>query len=108
MITNIHKNRVGTLSFDMKGEGMRKSQEFVVYPGIDENNTIKIQSNTRIGKLDITNGTILMSQSHSGGAYFLHLSMDKLNKYTVEGWKDLVLALEEKETMKSNSCVVLG
>ena len=108
MITNIKKNHVGTLSFTMKGEGMRKAQEFVVYPGIDACNMVTIQSDTRIGKLDTTNGTVRMSQPHAGGAYFLHLSMDKVTKYTAEGWVHLVASLNQAGTVRSNTSVICG
>ena len=32
MISNIHKNCMGTVSFDAKFAGMRKPQDFIVYP----------------------------------------------------------------------------
>lgn len=106
MISDIKKNRVGTLSFTMKGLGMRKAQEFVVYPGKDACNMVTIQSDTRIGKLDTTNGTVRMSQPHTGGAYFLHLSMDKLTQFTADGWESLVSALNEAGTMNSNVALI--
>lgn len=48
MITNIRKNRIGTVSFDGKFDGMRKSQDFIVYPMHDGNDTSTalVQSDT--------------------------------------------------------------
>lgn len=79
-ITNIIKNRMGTTSFDLKMEGMRKPQDFIVYP-ISANSDlkeIKIQSDKRIGMLDINTGKGKMSQNHASGAYNHHLIFDKM------------------------------
>lgn len=64
---------------------MRKSQDFIVYPisKDDTDKIITIQSSTRIGKIDLSTGRGLMSQSHSNGAYFVHFQMDKLTPFTV-------------------------
>lgn len=73
------KNIMGTISFNHKFSGMRKEQEFIVYPlTADSDNTIMIQSDSRIGKIDLTNGSGKMSQAHASGAYGVHLSIDKL------------------------------
>ena len=77
-VNNFHKNRMGTLSFDIKLSGMRKSQDFIVYPVSQKSDTILIQSDTRIGQIRMTDGKGVMSQSHANGAYGVHLSMDKL------------------------------
>jgi len=85
-ISNIKKNRMGTTSFDMKLKGMRKTQDFIVYP-ISANDTeqeIKIQSDTRIGRLSLITGKGIMSQSHQSGAYAHHLIMDKMNPFEVK------------------------
>lgn len=90
MITNIHKNLMGTISFDGKFAGMRKSQEFDVYPlqAGSDGFKVTIQSDTRIGIIFLRNGAeddgrVYMSGPHSSGAYFSHLAsgsfIDKLN-----------------------------
>ncbi len=78
-IKNFHKNIMGTLSFEMKLPSMRKFQEFIVYPVSreDADKPVTIQSDSRIGVIDLETGRGLMSQSHTGGAYFVHLSVDK-------------------------------
>ena len=78
-LSNIHSNIMGTISFDLKIKGMRKPQDFIVYPiaAGESNKSIKIQSDTRIGKIDLIGGVGVMSQSHAGGAYGVHLAMDK-------------------------------
>lgn len=76
MITNIKRNCMGTVSFDGKFDGMRKAQDFIVYPFHAGNQTIaaKVQSNTRIGMIHLTTGAVLMSKSHASGAYGVHLA----------------------------------
>jgi|694.fasta_scaffold00162_50 hypothetical protein len=84
-ILGLSKNIMGTTDIEMKISGMRKSQDFSVYPiGKDDTDQIiTIQSETRIGKIDLSTGRGLMSQSHSNGAYFVHFQMDNLTKFTV-------------------------
>lgn len=88
MITNMHTNCMGTLSFDGKFMGMRKAQDFIVYPMHGESDTIKIQSDTRMGQIDLATGDVIMNKPHASGAYFLHLSLegkviDKLDPETL-------------------------
>ena len=84
-ILGLSRNVMGTTDIEMKITGMRKPQDFIVYPiGKDDaGNVITIQSNTRIGQINLVNGVGVMSQSHSSGAYFVHLQMDKLNSFTI-------------------------
>ncbi|UUZ66345.1 hypothetical protein LP417_35635 (plasmid) [Polaromonas sp. P1-6] len=74
-ITNIKRNCMGTVSFDARFIGMRKDQEFDVYPiGQGESPTrIKVQSDTRIGYIDLTTGNVHLSASIKGGAQIRHL-----------------------------------
>ena len=78
LLDKLHKNIMGTLSFDLKISGMRKPQDFIVYPAGEKTDAILIQSDTRIGRINMTSGKGVMSQSHANGAYGVHLSMDKL------------------------------
>jgi hypothetical protein len=84
-ILGLSKNILGTTSIEMKISAMRKPQDFSVYPiGKDDSKEIiTIQSETRIGKIDLSTGRGLMSQSHSNGAYFVHFQMDKLIPFTI-------------------------
>lgn len=78
-LSNIRTNVMGTANLDLKIPGMRKAQEFTVYP-IDKDSKdrkITIQSDSRIGVINLDSGNGAMSQSHSSGAYFHHLSLDK-------------------------------
>lgn len=83
MITNCKRNCLGTVSFDGQFQGMRKPQNFIVYPMQDSGEIITIQSGARIGQLDLATGKLRMSQSHASGAYFLHLQLDRLNRETL-------------------------
>lgn len=79
MISSIRKNIMGTTSFDAKFAGMRKAQDFIVHPmktGDDAGQAI-VQSDTRIGTIDLQTGTVRMSRPHAGGANFIHLSMER-------------------------------
>jgi hypothetical protein len=77
MISNLHRNVMGTVSFSAKFAGMRKEQEFCVYPlsqGKFEGR-LKIQSDTRIGTIDTETGAVVMTKSYPGGAYFHHMAL---------------------------------
>jgi hypothetical protein len=76
MISNIHRNCMGTTSFDAKFPGMRKAQDFIVYPMHSGNDATKamIQSDTRIGFIHMESGTITLSKPRAGGAYGVHLN----------------------------------
>lgn len=75
MIDNIRKNIMGTLSFDGKFAGMRKAQDFIVYPvkSGDDRQQITIQSDSRIGQIELSTGNVRLSQPRKGGAYFVHM-----------------------------------
>jgi hypothetical protein len=82
ILTNIRKNRMGTVSFDLKIDDMRIPQSFVVYP-IDKTvvnvNDIKIQSDKRFGFINVVTGEGELSKS---GAHMHHYQMDKFMKKT--------------------------
>lgn len=94
MITNCKINCMGTVDFDGKFNGMRKAQDFIVYPMQDSGSLITIQSDTRIGVINLETGEVKMSQSHASGAYGVHLSSDTLIRsvvpqedlMTLRGW----------------------
>ena len=92
-LSNIKTNRMGTLSFDAKFKGMRKEQNFIVYPIHKGNNVdkIMIQSETRIGYLYLNTGDVIMSHPRSGGSYSPHLmfakKIDQLDKEELAGFK---------------------
>jgi len=78
-VIKVKGNIMGTTSLELKIKGMRKPQDFIVYPISNEQagKPITIQSDTRFGYLDLSSGRGLMSQSHANGAYSYHFSMDK-------------------------------
>ena len=85
MIAAYRKNCMGTVSFQAQFKGARKPTEFIVYPikSDDDASTILIQSDTRIGRIHLTSGKVLMTKSISSGAYGCHLAqatvIDQLN-----------------------------
>lgn len=104
-LSNIRKNIMGTTSFDLKIEGMRKAQDFIVYP-ISANNDkaeIKIQSDKRIALLNLNTGECKMSQNHAGGAYFHHLQLDTLVCFTLSNVDLEALRLQIMTTASSKA-----
>lgn len=79
MLSNFRKNSMGTVSFDGQFEGMRKPQDFDVYPlnGDSDPEKLVIQSDTRYGWLFLEDGKVFMSPSVSSGAYRQHLVKGK-------------------------------
>jgi len=78
-ISGIRKNCMGTVSFDGKFDGMRKAQDFIVYPMHAGNaaESALVQSDTRIGRIHFTTGSVIMSPSRQGGSYNVHLMLCK-------------------------------
>lgn len=79
MISNIHRNIMGTVSFAGLFPGMRKAQDFIVYPMHEGNDAskAKIQSDTRIGSIDLASGAVLLSPARQGGSYGVHMALAK-------------------------------
>lgn len=92
-IINTRKNIMGTLSIEAKFNGMRKSQEFIIYPvkAGESPDSLLIQSDTRIGRIDLNTGVVTMSPPRSGGSYNVHLmfatAIDTLDKEELTGLK---------------------
>lgn len=101
-MSRFHRNIMGTLSFDLKLSNMRKSQDFIVYPISKGDDYILIQSDTRIGRIFMTNGMGKMSQSHPNGAYGVHLQMDKLTPFQLDPSQILTLREELAKTAGKN------
>lgn len=95
-VIGVKKNIMGTASIIMKLKGMKKPQDFIVYPKSSEEagKPTMIQSDTRIGLLDLNTGRGIMSQSHSNGAYGYHLAADKKVAFMISE-KDLQLIKDE-------------
>lgn len=77
-IGNFSKNCMGTTDFDGLFFGMRKPQEFTVYP-ISKSASVErlvIQSATRFGTIALETGIVCMSKSHANGANSAHLAME--------------------------------
>lgn len=76
MITKFSKNCMGTLDIEAQFPGMRKPQNFIVYPMKSADVAITIQSDTRIGRIRLTDGKVSMSKPHASGAYAHHLALE--------------------------------
>lgn len=55
--------------FEMKLPGMKKAQEFTIYP-YDGGDFVVLQSATRITKVNLRTGEAILSKAHSNGSYF--------------------------------------
>lgn len=91
IIKNIAKNYLRTIEITMKIKGMRKFQEFTVYPIQQGDTSILVQSDTRIARISL-NGEGIMSKSHPNGANSTHLATDTFTKFTIEptDWRQIV------------------
>ena len=110
VIDNFRRNIMGTLSFDLKLKKMRKSQDFIVYPVQEKTDYITIQSDTRFGKIEMTSGRGLMSQSHANGAYGYHFQADKKEQFqlTTDQLYTLLKELEKTAGKQVGSSVVIS
>jgi len=84
-------NLLGTLSLDIKGKGMRKSQNFTFYPknandGLPPH-VVHIQSETRNGYLDLITGNLISTPPYPGGSYNHHLAYHMGNVMYAEDGK---------------------
>ena len=79
MITNLHKNCMGTVDFDGQFKGMLKPQDFCVYPMHQGEPTshAKIQSKNRIGYICLMTGAVTLTPPINGGARNHHLGLTK-------------------------------
>jgi len=76
-ITNYKKNIMGTTSFDLKVKGMRKPQDFIVYPITEKTDKIRIQSDKKFGEIHLPTGKGVLSKS---GNTSWHLASDMMNR----------------------------
>ena len=68
-LSNIHRNIMGTVSFDGMFKGMRKPQDFIVYPVKNDGHPMtnaRIQSDKRSGFVNLETGNVVILE----GAYF--------------------------------------
>jgi hypothetical protein len=74
-LDKVRRNRMGTITFEGQFDGMRKPQEFIVYPlhAGDEAKRLKIQSDTRIGFVHLADGEVVLSPPSPSGAHNRHL-----------------------------------
>lgn len=112
MITNLRKNRMGTVSFDAQFKGMRKPQDFIVYPikpGADASQLL-VQSDTRIGRIKLDVGAVWMSLPHPGGAYSQHLAecaqIDKLAQEELFSLKAQVFSTAHGDAGRATNGVI--
>lgn len=83
MITNCTKNCLGTVSFDGKFAGMRKPQDFIVYPMQDSGEIITIQSDHRFGQINLATGKGVLSANRAQYANTIWLAMSIRDKTAV-------------------------
>jgi len=84
VINSIRKNRMGTISFNMLIKGMRKEQDFIVYPMASKTVEIMIQSGKRFGFLNAETGKGTLTANRANGAYSIDYSIDRMNNKLVE------------------------
>lgn len=108
MITNCHKNIMGTISFDGKFPSMRKAQDFIVYPMQDSGVEIRIQSENRFGRVNLDTGEAVISDSKANYANDVWLTVCILKgtsrRFQIEQEELMVL----RQWIKSTGAVETG
>lgn len=101
------KNALGTITVDLKLQGMRKFQDFSFLPIKEVDKTIVIQSLTRIGKVTLE-GHLECTNSYQGGAFFHHLAMCDLTDYqfSESDWKQIVDYIKTTASANAGSSFV--
>jgi hypothetical protein len=69
-LANFKIGIMGTVEFDGQTAGMRKPQRFIVYPMQDSGTQITVQSDHRIGRIDVATGRGVMSAHRAQYANF--------------------------------------
>lgn len=88
---------MGTLEFTAKFSGMRKAQDFIVYPKDKSGPYIFIQSDTRFGQLNLESGELFISTPKPNGAGHAWLQRDMIyDRHTRE-----VLTPDELKAMRA-------
>lgn len=97
MISNIHKNNMGTTSFNGKFGKMRKEQDFIVYPiqSGDSGKTLSIQSGHRYAVISVESGKMILSSNQANYANSMTLQMDMMNGKA----ESVLIPSEELETL---------
>jgi hypothetical protein len=74
-IRGFKTNCMGTIDFSAQFTSMRTNQDFIIYPkpADDVALTVKIQSDTRIGRIDLQTGAVTLSKPIASGANNQHL-----------------------------------
>lgn len=92
-----NKNSLGTLDIFAKFKGMRKEQEFTSYAKVPDSDKLLIQSDTRIGYINLKTGLVSLCKPKTSGAYFSDLSfltdIETLSKDELTSINDLLKIL---------------
>lgn len=96
MITNCKRNCMSTVSFDGKFPGMKKPQDFIVYPMQDSGEIITIQSGHRFGTIDLSTGNGIVSTNKSQYANRIWLAACRAMRIAVE----IQLCAEDLQTLR--------
>lgn len=107
-LSNFTVNILGTVSFDGKFKGMRKAQNFIVYPMQDSGTVIHIQSDNRFGVLDIASGKGVLSANRQQYANHAWLSYCLANKTASVFQLDPEDLTTLKNWIKSTGGVLVG
>jgi hypothetical protein len=76
-IDNVTPNNVGTIDFLGKFNGMKKAQDFTVYPLQKTGERLTIQSDTRFGFIHLSSGEVVLGAPKATGSNFAHFSTNK-------------------------------
>jgi hypothetical protein len=102
-----------SIDVNMKFKGMRKPQEFTIYPVLKTEQVFFIQSNQRIGRVNLDSKTIYLSKGRSSGSYGPDLCEArgaKMIQLTDEEFRTLLNARDRMAGLTNNdgTLTVLG
>ena len=95
-VTKIRKNIMGTISFTAKFKGMRKEQEFIIYPNPEKR--LRVQAKTKCGYVSSDGGAFISSCE-----YFFQIPWAKQNNDVIENIEELKEAVRNSASMNAGS-----
>ena len=87
-VAKIRRNIMGTISFKAKFKGMRKEQDFIIYPNPEKRLTV--QSDSKCGYVDFDGKATIHSSEH-----FVKIGWVKENIDTIDNIKELLQAVRK-------------
>jgi len=102
LISNIHKNCMGTISFNFIGANLRKEQDFITYPINKISDSIYFQSDKRWLNLDLSTNVLTISKKGNTSWDYMNYGHDAI-EISQEQIETLLNAIRGTALSKSGS-----